>query len=225
MIRAAIFDLENTLVRNSYLSITEKATAEAISKVLELPPKVALELFKVCKKLYPSSTATIQAMGVPKELFHAYLGKVEFKDRLRTPPMTKTAIVQLKRNNIKIGLLTNAPLDLCLKILAAAKIDSANFDSIVTGDQVKETKPSIEPFAKILNNLQLPSKKAIMVGDRPKVDLKPAKKLGMYTFLVSPVFNKNKLPEDVDAKSSNMIEVVHFIKAVNRRSNKTLNSA
>jgi len=213
MIKAVIFDLEDTLVLNTYSHVTEKAIVRLIVDVFEISSEEAIEWLQAYRALYPSTTASIQNMGIPLQLFYSYLNKLEFDHRLCTAVCAKNAIIELKKLMISIGLLTNAPRTLCLKILDAAGIDASYFDSIVAGDDVEEPKPSVEPFVRILSLLEISGKEAIMVGDREDVDLKPAKQMGMTTILIG---TKN-ITKIADRACENLIEVSRFVEEETRK--------
>ncbi|MBI3385743.1 HAD family hydrolase [Candidatus Gottesmanbacteria bacterium] len=60
----------------------------------------------------------------------------------------------------------------------------STFADIVTSESVGVNKPNPAGFKFILAKTTLPSSQHLMIGDRPAVDLAPAKKLGMQTCLV-----------------------------------------
>lgn len=63
-------------------------------------------------------------------------------------------------------------------------LDTGIFTEIVTSEIVGETKPSQKGFRYILEKTGLPATSHLMVGDREKVDLAPARELGIRTCLV-----------------------------------------
>lgn len=69
-------------------------------------------------------------------------------------------------------------------ILRHLGIDPSIFMEIVTSEIVGVNKPNPAGFRYILGKTKLPPKQHLMIGDREKVDLEPAKKLGIKTCLV-----------------------------------------
>ncbi len=63
-------------------------------------------------------------------------------------------------------------------------LDTGIFTEIVTSEIVGETKPSLRGFRYIMEKTGLPAASHLMIGDREKVDLAPAKDLGIRTCLV-----------------------------------------
>lgn len=58
------------------------------------------------------------------------------------------------------------------------------FRGIITADDVSYSKPDLEPYVKALEMTACPPHQHVSIGDREKVDIFPAKKLGMRTILV-----------------------------------------
>ncbi len=63
-------------------------------------------------------------------------------------------------------------------------VDTDVFREIVTSEIVGETKPSPKGFRYIMEKTGLPPAQHLMIGDRERVDLAPAKALGIKTCLV-----------------------------------------
>lgn len=63
-------------------------------------------------------------------------------------------------------------------------VSPKTFELIVTSEQTGTTKPHDAPFQLVLDHTKLPAPQHMMIGDRPAVDLMPAKKFGMHTCLV-----------------------------------------
>jgi FMN phosphatase YigB (HAD superfamily) len=96
-------------------------------------------------------------------------------------------------------ILGNGAIATIRQGLAALGPAEDNFQEIVTSEVVGANKPSDKGFLYIMKKTGLPAAAHLMVGDREKVDLEPAKKLGMKTCLVwSP---KPSLVADVTLSS------------------------
>lgn len=90
----------------------------------------------------------------------------------------------MKKAKYKLGLLTNVPYKLTIKILTSSGLPNDIFYGIVSRSDIIITKPSKEPFLKILKLPNIKSQNALMVGDREEVDIIPAKEVGMTTGLL-----------------------------------------
>jgi HAD superfamily hydrolase (TIGR01549 family) len=81
-------------------------------------------------------------------------------------------------------ILGNGAKKTILEGLDALGLDKDIFKEIVTSEIVGANKPSDKGFLYIMDKTGLPASAHLMVGDREKVDLVPAKALGMKTCLV-----------------------------------------
>lgn len=81
-------------------------------------------------------------------------------------------------------ILGNGAKQTILQGIAALGLDSKLFDEVVTSETVGVNKPSDNGFRYIMDKTGLPASAHLMIGDRERVDLVPAKALGMHTCLV-----------------------------------------
>lgn len=154
-----------------------------ISRKLKCDLKTAKKIFKSRRKNLLTTTATIQNLGIKKEVFQHTLGNV-ILPHVNEIKWAKEILIQLSKSGYEIGLLTNIPNQLTLNLLNRANIPIGYFNAIVTGSEIENPKPSLEPFIKIIKKLKIPTEKCAMVGDREEVNLMPARGLGMITILV-----------------------------------------
>jgi putative hydrolase of the HAD superfamily len=86
----------------------------------------------------------------------------------------------LKRNHIKIGVLSNNHFDEQYHRLEMLSLISF-IDVIVTTDEIGEEKPSILPFLDIIHKLNVSPENIIMIGDNIHHDMIPARivKIGL----------------------------------------------
>ncbi|MFC1752930.1 HAD-IA family hydrolase [Thermoproteota archaeon] len=84
-----------------------------------------------------------------------------------------------------IALMSDTDGDLKVKMDRIRKVGLYDyFDLITTSDMTGENKPSKKFYDLILKKLKTSPEECVMVGDKPQVDLKFAKELGMKTILV-----------------------------------------
>jgi pyrophosphatase PpaX len=83
----------------------------------------------------------------------------------------------LKKNNLLLSIYTGKGRDASVITLQKLKIYDY-FDLIITGDEVKEHKPSPEGITMFLEKFHLPKDKVLMVGDAP-ADIKASRTAGV----------------------------------------------
>jgi pyrophosphatase PpaX len=83
----------------------------------------------------------------------------------------------LKKNNVLLSIYTGKGRDASIITLQKLKIYDY-FDLIITGDEVKEHKPSPEGITMFLEKFHLPKDKVLMVGDAP-ADIRASRTAGV----------------------------------------------
>jgi putative hydrolase of the HAD superfamily len=202
MIKAITFDLDMTLI--DFIKLKKKgsdAAAKAMTKAG----------FKVDKK----------------ELFDFYLDDIEgdkvfgdflrkkgnYSDRLlaaainaylkekqkylKTYPSVKKVLLSLKKQGLKLGIVTDAQ-----RLKAYMRLDALGiadiFDAVVGYEDTANYKPSILPFRKALELLNVQASEAMHVGDWPERDIAGAKKVGMKTCLAYYGYKNHKMGKWVE---------------------------
>lgn len=191
MIKAAIFDLDNTLI--DFMTMKRISCDAAISAMIGAGLDVSKE--KAMKELF----ALYDKYGLEeKTIFQKFLKKITKKidyevlasgivayRRVRAgflEPYSHVSEVlfELKRRGIKLAIVSDAPRLKAWIRLVSMKINHL-FDVVVTFEDTKEFKPSTKPFEVAFKKLKLKPHECLMVGDRPERDIKGAKKLGIVT--------------------------------------------
>ena len=191
MIKAVLFDLDNTLV--DFLKMKRLSIEAAIDGMIGAGLHINHE--KGVKTLYE----LYDKYGMEeKTIFQKFLkkikGKVDYKilangivayRKVRSGfldpyPNVDYVLLKLKGRGIKIGIVTDAPRLKAWVRLASMKL-SNYFDVVVTYEDTKQHKPSEMPFKAALKKLNLKAEECLMVGDWPERDIKGAKSIGMQT--------------------------------------------
>ena len=189
MIKAILFDLDNTLI--DYLKMKNHSCSAAIDAMigagLDVEHKKATKMLFELYGKYGLEEKTIFQKFLKK-----LTGKINYRvlangivayRRVRTLeayPNVDYVLSKLKRKNIKLGIVTDAPRLKAWIRLAVIKL-SNYFDVVVTFEDTKQLKPSKLPFKAALRKLKLKPEECLMVGDWPERDIKGANAIGMRT--------------------------------------------
>lgn len=191
MIKAVIFDLDNTLVdfmKMKRLSI-EAALTAMIDAGLQLSlPEASAEIDKIYKE------QGIEYQQVFDLFLTQQLGMINHKilssgivayrkareANLIPYPHVYSSLNQLVKMGIKLGILSDAPSKEAWLRLAYLNFHHI-FDEVVTFDDTGERKPSPVPFMAILKKLGVKPEEAVMVGDWAERDIVGASNVGIKT--------------------------------------------
>ncbi len=191
MIKAIIFDLDNTLVdfmRMKLLSC-DAAMNAMIGAGLHIKKDKAM---KILFDLY--NKYTLEEKTIFQKFLRKIEGKIDYRilaagivayrkvreGFLEPYPGTQYTLMRLRDRGIKLAIVTDAPRLKAWIRLSAMKLGNF-FDEVVTFDDSKVRKPNKKPFQLVLKKLRLNPEECIMVGDRPEVDLKGADRVGIKT--------------------------------------------
>ncbi|MCX8163331.1 MAG: HAD-IA family hydrolase [Candidatus Micrarchaeota archaeon] len=196
MIKAIIFDLDNTLI--NFWEFKQKAILSAAKQIqIHLSSSKNLEeIFDGIFQIYYVKGIDYQyaisdyllSLSLSKEEHNRILNlaikayKSTKQSFLQPYPAVVEMLNELKKMNFKLGVLTDASYVQALDRLEKCNLKNY-FDAITTFDHSKSFKPSKAPFLHIIAQLDVRPEQAAMVGDNPHRDIKGAKELGLTTFL------------------------------------------
>lgn len=221
MIKAVLFDLDNTLI--DFMQMKRNSCEAAISAMIDAGLKIKKE--KALKKLFK----LYDKYGLEdKKIFQKFLkeekGKIDYRilanaivayRKVRTSylqpfPHTDYVLIKLKAKGIKLAIVSDAPRLKAWLRLMAMKIGNF-FDVVVTFEDTKELKPSNLPFEAALKKLKLKPQECLMVGDLPHRDIEGAKKLGMKTCFAK-YGNKTVKKSHADYEIKDIKELLKIVK-------------
>ncbi len=191
MIKAVIFDLDNTLV--DFMAMKRQAITAAINSMLDAGLKLSRQEAQTrIDAIYKERG--IEFQSVFDQLLYDVFQKVDYKilsagiiayrrarEAALVPyPHVNITLISLIKRGIKLGVISDAPgreawLRLCYLNFHHV------FDFVVTFEDTGERKPSPVPFRKALELLNVQAHEAIMVGDWAERDMVGAAKVGMTT--------------------------------------------
>lgn len=191
VIKAVVFDLDNTLV--DFMGMKKQAIDAAIAAMMDAGLNLTFDQVKghidaIYKEL------GIEYQQVFDALLKNILGYVDLRilsagvvayrrareAALKPYPHVTATLMRLNRMGIKLAVVSDAPsreawLRLCF-------INFHHFfDVVVTFDDTQVRKPAPEPFRAALSQLNVQPEEAIMIGDWAERDMVGAKGVGMKT--------------------------------------------
>ena len=220
MIKAVIFDLDNTLIdflRMKKLSCDAAVSAmigaglnidkeKAVKEVFELYTQHGMEDKLVFQRLLEKLTGEINYEILASGIVAYRRVRAGF---LEPYPSVGKVLYELKGKGIKLAIVSDAPRLKAWIRLVAMKINHY-FDLVVTFDDTHELKPSNKPFQVVFDKLDLKPEQCLMVGDWPERDINGAKALGMLT-----CFAKYGNPEasapDADYEINDIKELMEIV--------------
>lgn len=226
MIRAVVFDLDNTLV--DFMKMKKRSIEEAIPAMvdagLEITPEVAL---KIIDEIYKEQG--IEYQQVFDEFLNRVLKKVDYKilsagivayRRAREAslipyPHVYSTLNKLLKLGIKMGILSDAPVKEAWLRLAYLNFHHI-VDAVVTFDETGFRKPDPAPFKMILDRLAVKADEAIMVGDWVERDIVGAAKIGMKTAFAKYGDTFNTENHNADFQLNDISELIDIIAKENR---------
>ena len=228
MIRAVIFDLDNTLI--DFMFMKNQAVNAAINGMIETGLKIPFDEAK--KKIYDIyDKQGYEYQEVLNQFIKDEYDNIDYKllaagivsyrkakeKALIAYPRANKTLIDLSKLGLKLGLITDAP-----KREAWTRLFSVNFhhifDKVVTYDDTGYKKPSKLPFELILNFFKIKPEESIMVGDWPEKDIYGAKRVGMKTAFAKYGNPSNEIKNiDADVVLNEINEIVSYVKTFNQK--------
>ncbi len=191
MIKAIVFDLDNTLV--DFMAMKKQAVDAAIRAMIDAGLQLTFE--EARQKIdHIYRERGIEFQKVFDTLLYDETNKLDYKvlaagivayrrarEAALVPyPHVFMTLVQLIKRGIKLAVVSDAPSREAWLRLTYLNLHHL-FDVVLTYEDTGEYKPSPVPFRKALERLGTDASEALMVGDWAERDMVGAAKVGMKT--------------------------------------------
>lgn len=225
MIKAVVFDLDNTLM--DFMKMKKRAIEEAIPAMvdagLEITPEKANQLID---EIYKEKG--IEYQQVFDEFLNKVLKKIDYKilsagivayRRAREAslipyPHVYSTLYSLLKMGIRMGILSDAPVKEAWLRLAYLNFHQI-MDTVVTFNDTMVRKPDPAPFKLLLKKMNVAPNEALMVGDWVERDIIGAAKVGMKTAFARYGDTFNTKSHNADYELNDISELVDIIKKEN----------
>jgi putative hydrolase of the HAD superfamily len=221
LIRAVIFDLDNTLV--DFMKMKRRAIEEAIPAMMDAGLGLSVEESnKMIDEIYKEKG--IEYQQVFDTFLQRALKKVDYKilsagivayRRAREAalipyPHVYSTLNKLLKLGIKMGIVSDAPAKEAWLRLAYLNFHHI-VDAVVTFEDTGQRKPHSAPFLAILEKLDVAPGETIMVGDWVERDIIGAQKVGMKTAFARYGDTFDTKSHDADYELNDINELIDII--------------
>lgn len=225
MIKAIIFDLDNTLL--DFMKMKQFAVKAAITAMNEAGLNIDEDqAYKDIFELY--KTKGWENQQVFNDFLMQNFGKVSNKilaagivsyrrareATLVVYPNVNKTLIELIKMGIKLAVVSDAPSREAWMRLYYLNLHHV-FDPVLTYDDSGAHKPSPKPFEMALNILDVNSDEALMIGDWPDRDVVGASQIGMKTIFARYGDTFGTVDSGADWDVDDIYEVVHIVKGLN----------
>ncbi|MDQ6809404.1 MAG: HAD family phosphatase [Verrucomicrobiota bacterium] len=195
MIKAAIFDLDGTLVDSNDLHAEAwQETFRHFGKEIPLPALRA-QIGKGGDQYLPVflNEREMRTIGEAVEKFRGEIYQKKYLAQVKPFPCVRELFERLRASGKKVALASSGVADELDHYRALAHIDGL-IDAQTTKDDVARSKPAPDIFLAALHNLGgVAADEAIVIGDSP-FDIQAARKIGLATIaLLCGGFPEDKL--------------------------------
>ena len=225
MIKAIIFDLDNTLL--DFMKMKQFAVKAAITAMNEAGLNINEDqAYKDIFKLYESKGWENQQ--VFDDFLMQNFGKVSNKilaagivsyrrareATLLVYPNVNKTLIELIKMGIQLAVVSDAPSREAWMRLYYLNLHHV-FDPVLTYDDSRAHKPSPKPFEMALDILNVNSDEALMIGDWPDRDVVGAKQIGIKTIFARYGDTFGTVDSGADWDVNDIYELVDIVKELN----------
>jgi putative hydrolase of the HAD superfamily len=225
MIKAVIFDLDNTLL--DFMKMKEYAVKAAIAGMIEAGLDIDNEeSYKTIISIYEKEGWENQQVfnyfldRTIGEVNNKYLAAAIVAYRrareanLLLYPNVNHTLVELMKIGIKLAVVSDAPSREAWMRIYYLNLHH-HFDIVLTFDDTNARKPSPIPFQMALKELKTKPSETLMVGDWPERDVAGANNLGIRTIFARYGDSFGTINSGADWDINDVYEIVGIVNELN----------
>jgi putative hydrolase of the HAD superfamily len=188
MIKAVIFDIDNTIV--DFLEMKKRSLGPAvdamIAKGLKMKKEAALRKIYEIYKIYGMEYKLIfqeflKSVGqMDYKILAAGIIGYRSKREVKPYPGMVRVLKELRKRRLKLAIVSDAPNLKAWTRLTYMGIEDM-FDVVVAFDDTKVSKPATLPFEKAVAELRVKRNEVLMIGDMPHKDVAGANAMGFVS--------------------------------------------
>ena len=225
MIKAIVFDLDNTLL--DFMKMKSSSIDAALDGMIKCG--MSIDKIKSTKEIYNIyDTKGYEHQEVLTEFIINNLGDINYKylaagiveykkAKEKSLNLYEDVIPTLDKlidMNLLLGIVSDAPSrEAWIRLYTLNLYDK--FEYVVTFNDTGFHKPAKEPFIKISEKLNVNLNECMMVGDWPDRDIKGAKQVGMKTAFAKYGSTENISDSGADHDLNSLSELLDIIRKYN----------
>ena len=225
MIRAIIFDLDNTLT--DFMRMKDAAVEGAVHGMLDAG--LAMPRERIHQRIWEVyGREGIEDQQVLDRVLEAELGRVDHKilaagivayrrareSTLVLYPHVQFTLLGLVKRGFRLAVVSDAPRAQAWLRLASLQLHNL-FDHVVTFEDTGERKPSPAPFRKALELLGAGPEETLMVGDWAERDVVGAAQLGIRTVFARYGDTFGTVESGADFELNDILELLDIVDRLN----------
>jgi putative hydrolase of the HAD superfamily len=226
VIKAVVFDLDNTLV--DFMLMKRQAIDAAINSMIDAGLKLSREdIQSRIDEIYKEKGMEFQS--VFDHLLYNEFQKVDYKilsagviayrrarEAALVPyPHVYMTLMELLKMGIRLAVVSDAPVREAWLRLTYLNFHHI-FDHVVTFEDTGQRKPHEAPFRRALELLQVEPGEALMVGDWAERDVVGAAKVGMKTVFARYGDTFGTAESNADFEIDDIAELIDVVREENK---------
>jgi putative hydrolase of the HAD superfamily len=227
MIKAIIFDLDNTLI--DFMKVKRVAIEAAVEAMIDAGLKMPKE--EMVEKIYKAyGEETIEDQHIFDKVLEREFGHIDYRilasgitgyrrakeGTMSLYPHVDLTLTMLTKMAIKMIIVTDAPkLPVWMRISVLGS--QHYFEHILTYEDTEAKKPSPKPFQIALDILKVKPDEVLMVGDWAECDVVGAKQLGMKTAFARYGDTFETKDSGADYELNDILELVDVVRRENEK--------
>lgn len=176
------FDFSETLAmlkKDRHNRLRYESYANAVHRSVD---KHLIDEYEVLYEKYNHSNAAIfHSLGLPSDYWSERINSLAPTELYALSDPDIPVVLPEIRKYVPISIFSNIHVQKILNMLA---IDPSWFTYTIDAGIVKEPKPSLEGFYKMIELSALPAENILYIGDHLGKDIRPAKKVGIQAGLM-----------------------------------------